>query len=178
MHALIVYESMYGNTRSVAEAIGAGLKGAGASVTIAHAARVTAVQTAAADVVVVGGPTHAWSMTRPSTRRGAVDAARKSPEGNRHIEQDADVRGLREWIADVSGHASVKRFAAFDTRRRVPLGLSGSAARAIDRSLRRLGWPRLQRPTGFYVTKSDELEPDQLTRARAWGAELATAAGP
>ena len=82
-----------------------GLKGSGASVTIAHAARVTAVQTAAADLVVVGGPTHGWSMTRPSTRRGAVDAARKSPEGNRHVEQDADVRGLREWIADVTGHA-------------------------------------------------------------------------
>jgi len=178
MHALIIYESMYGNTRAVAEAIGAGLKGSGASVTIAHAGQVTAVQTAAADLVVVGGPTHAWSMTRPSTRRGAIDAAQKSSGHDRRLEQDADVNGLREWISDVSGHAAVKPFAAFDTRRRAPLGLSGSAARAIDRKLRRLGWPRVQGPVGFYVTKSDELEPDELTRARAWGAELATATGP
>jgi hypothetical protein len=175
MHALIVYESMYGNTRAVAEAIGAGLRGNNASVTIAHAARVTAVQTAAADLIIVGGPTHAWSMTRPSTRRGAVNAAHKSSGHNRRVEQDADVKGLREWIGDVAGHAVVKPFAAFDTRRRAPLGLSGSAARAIDRKLRRLGWPRSQQPVSFYVTKSDELEPDELAHARTWGAELAAA---
>ena len=178
MHVLIVYESMYGNTRAVAEAIGAGIKGSGASVTVAHAARVTAVQTAAADLIVLGGPTHAWSMTRPSTRRGAVDAAHKSAGHARRLDQDADVTGLREWIAEVSGHSAVKPFAAFDTRRRAPLGLSGSAARAVDRKLRRLGWPRMHRPVGFYVTKSDELEPDELARARAWGADLAATAGP
>jgi len=177
VHALIIYESMYGNTRAVAEAIGAGLKDSGASVTIAHAARVTAVQTAAADLVVVGGPTHAWGMTRPSTRRSAVDAAHKSSGHDRPLEEDAAGKGLREWIADVSGHAAVKPFVAFDTRRRAPLGLSGSAARTIDRHLRRLGWPRIQRPVNFYVTKSDELEPEELARARAWGEKLATAAG-
>lgn len=174
MHVLIVYESMYGNTKAIAEAVAAGLKVSGASVTVARAADATAVQTAAADLVVVGAPTHAWSMPRPSTRRSAVDAAHRSTGHGRRVEQDADVTGLREWITDVSGHAAVKPFAAFDTRRRAPLGLSGSAARAIDRKLRRLGWPRAQRPVDFYVTKADELESDELDRARAWGGELAT----
>lgn len=176
MHALVAYESMYGNTRSVAEAIGDGLKSTGATVTISHIARVTEAQAAAADLVVVGGPTHAWSMARPSTRRGAVDAARKSPHRDLRVEQEPDVRGLREWIADTAAHPVLKPFAAFDTRRRAPLGLSGSAARAADRGLRRLGWPRVLAPEGFYVTKSDQLEPDEVARARAWGAKLASTA--
>jgi hypothetical protein len=172
VHALIIYESMYGNTRAVAEEVATGMRSAGASVTTVHASDAAVGQTAAADLVVVGGPTHAWSMPRPSTRRGAVDAKRKSPDTDRHLETGAEKSGLREWIEQLPAHDVVKPFAAFDTRRRAPLGLSGSAAKAVDRRLRRHGWRRARAPQGFYVTKTDQLEPDALARARSWGTEL------
>ena len=173
MHALVVYESMYGNTKQIADAIAAGLNDGGADSTVVPAAQVTAAQTATADLVVAGGPTHAWSMSRPSTRRTAVQVVRKSPGGGLKVIQGAEGSGMREWIAGLAGQHVVKSFAAFDTRRHAPLGLSGSAARAIDRRLRKLGWRRAHHAQGFFVTKDDQLEPEEVARAHGWGAELA-----
>lgn len=173
MRALIVYESMYGNTKKIAEAIADGLLKGGADATVVTAADVSADQTAAADLVVAGGPTHGWSMSRPATRRSAVEVVRKAPGGALQVREGADGTGLREWIAGLAAQHLVKSFAAFDTRRHAPLGLSGSAARAIDRRLRRLGWRSARQPQGFYVTKADQLEPDEEARARGWGSELA-----
>ena len=64
MRAVIVYESMYGNTRAVAETVAAELGGSAVSV-----ADASADDLAGADLLVVGAPTHAWNMSRPSTRR-------------------------------------------------------------------------------------------------------------
>ncbi len=174
MHALVVYESMFGNTRTIADAIAEGLHAGGADTAVVAASQVTAAQVATTDLVVVGGPTHAWSMSRPSSRRNAVEVVRKSPGGGLKMTQGADAPGVREWIASLPAQQVVKSFAAFDTRRRVPLGLSGSAARAIDRRLRRLGWRQTRHPQGFYVTKSNQLEPEEQARARGWGTDLAS----
>ena len=84
MRAVVVYESMYGNTHLIADAIGAGLE-------TAFDVRVVAVSQAAteviadADLVVVGGPTHAHGMSRATTRRAAVQAADK-PVGGLTVE--------------------------------------------------------------------------------------------
>ena len=67
MRAVVVYESMYGNTRAVAEAIGEGMR------TI-HDVVVVPVGKAGPDVLdgaqilVVGGPTHVHGMSRPRSR--------------------------------------------------------------------------------------------------------------
>ena len=173
MHALVVYESMYGNTRKVATAVADGLS-AGATVSTARAKAVTADDVAAADLVVVGGPTHAWTMSRPATRRGAVEATHKPKGSTLVVEDGAQDAGLREWIAALPRHGAAKQFATFDTRRRAPLGLSGSAAHAARRRLIQRGWHSVRPPQAFYVTKSDQLEPGELAHARAWGEALLT----
>ncbi|GEP27158.1 MULTISPECIES: flavodoxin family protein [Cryobacterium] len=95
MRALIVYESMYGNTRLVAEAIGRGL--APAEVILVPAVRNTVVDLSQVDLLPVGGPTHLHGLSRPSTRQGAIDAA-VTPQRTLHLEADAAGRGVQEWF--------------------------------------------------------------------------------
>ena len=77
MRALVVYESMFGNTQAIADAVADGL---------AARVRVDAVEVGAAPTVVgddvvllvVGGPTHAFGMSRQATRQ---DAGRQAERG-------------------------------------------------------------------------------------------------
>jgi len=79
MRAVIVYESMFGNTRRIAESIADGLAWEDVEVIgVTHAGQEALGGT---DLLVVGGPTHAWSMSRPSTRKGAPEYVRKSEGG-------------------------------------------------------------------------------------------------
>jgi flavodoxin len=66
MRAVVVYESMYGNTHQVAEAIGAGLGGA-FEVSVVPVSKAGPAVLADADLVVVGGPTHLHAMSRAAT---------------------------------------------------------------------------------------------------------------
>jgi flavodoxin len=177
VRALVVYESMYGNTRAIAHAVAQGLA-ASADVRTTRATDVRPENVADADLLVVGGPTHAWSMSRPSTRRGAVKAA-AAPGVRLVVEDQADGLGLRDWLARLqpAPSGSGKRYATFDTRRRVRYGLAGSAARAAGAKLKRLGYRPAARSMGFFVTRSGQLEVGELDRARAWGTELATKPG-
>ena len=70
MNALVVYESLYGNTARIAEAIGSGLAGAGLVVTVAGLGSGSVDGTAIeeADLLVVGGPTHAHVLSSASSR--------------------------------------------------------------------------------------------------------------
>jgi hypothetical protein len=172
MRALVVYESMYGNTRAIAEAIADGL----ATSAVAAACRVGTVepdQLHGLDLLVVGGPTHAWSLSRPSTRESAAQAAAK-PASGLTLEPDATGPGLREWVQDVGQWREPHtRVVCFDTRMRAPMGFSGSAGRALARRLRRSGWPVHTAVEGFVVTKRNELVEGELARAHAWGEHLA-----
>ena len=64
MNALIVYESMFGNTRRLAEAITDALRTTGVNATIAPA-HAAPVDLSDYRLVVVGAPTHAHSLPRP-----------------------------------------------------------------------------------------------------------------
>lgn len=177
MRALVIYESMYGNTHAIADAIATGLADRGAAVVLRRVCDANLDDRQGADLVVVGGPTHAWSMSRPSTRHGAVEAASR-PGKHVMLEEHAEDRGLREWIDDVARDRPYRSalIATFDTRRRVKLGLAGSAARAAARRLVALGWTLAVPAESFYVTVDEQLEPGELDRARAWGAQLAAQA--
>ncbi len=70
MRAVVVYESMYGNTHHVAEAIGSGLA-EGFDVAVVPVAEAGQEMIDDADLVIVGGPTHAHGMSRESTRQEA-----------------------------------------------------------------------------------------------------------
>ena len=68
MRALVVYESMYGNTHTVAVSIAAGLS-TRHDVTLVPVTRTTPELVAAADLLVVGGPTHMHRMSTAASRR-------------------------------------------------------------------------------------------------------------
>jgi hypothetical protein len=175
MTTLVAYESMYGNTRLIAEAIGRGLAAelGDPAVSVRHITDVDTARLARVDLLVVGGPTHAWSMSRPSTRKGAAERAAK-PNSGLTVERTGSGDGIREWVAGLPATAALPpNIAAFDTRMHAPLGLSGAASKALARRLRRSGVRCAAQPMGFYVTKKNVLEPGESARAEAWGKQLA-----
>ncbi|HCU97040.1 MAG TPA: flavodoxin [Actinobacteria bacterium] len=169
MRAVVVYESMYGNTHQVADAIGAGLRTA-FDVSVVPVSEVSPAVLADADLVVVGGPTHAHGMSRAGTRKSAVQAADKPVSGVK-LEPDALGPGLREWFGSL-GRYSVKA-AAFDTRMHGPAALTGRASKGVTRLLRAHGFDVVAEPESFLVTRQERLEPEETTRARDWGTKLA-----
>lgn len=170
MRAAVVYESMYGNTRAIAEAICAGLTAEGGEAEPIRAVRVVPDELRDLDLLILGAPTHAWGLSRTSTRRSAADAAVK-PESRLALEPDATGPGMREWLA--ADCRMPARVAVFDTRMHAPMGLSGSAARRIRAALRRRGVHDLERLESFYVSRHNSLVDGELDRARRWGQQLA-----
>ena len=172
MRALVVYESVYGNTRTVAEAIAEGLDSLGLVETK------SVYDTADSDpdevdLLVVGGPTHMHGLTSSLSRRLAIQAGE---EDGVEIEPGArNQRGLRQWLAERSGEG--RKAAAFDTRLDRSPALTGVAARGIARRLHGGGYELVAKPESFLVEDAEgPLAPGELERARAWGAKLAATA--
>ena len=171
MRALVVYESMYGNTRLIAEAIGDGLR-EDLDTDVTSLRSVSSDVVRHADLLVVGGPTHAHGMSHASTRQAAADALSK-PDSDLVLDPDAAGDGVREWFESLEPLTA--RAAAFDTRVDMSALLSGRASKGIAKQLRRLGCDLVVEPQSFLVTKDTHLEPDEESRARAWGKRLAGA---
>ena len=169
MRAVIVYESMYGNTHQVAEAIGAGL-GTAFEVSVIPVADVSPAALDGADLVVVGGPTHVHGMSRAATRKSAVEAADK-PVSPLTVEPGALGPGLRDWFGSLGRYSA--RAAAFDTRLDAPAAFTGRASKGVAHALRAHGFDLIAAPESFLVTKQNLLEPEEADRARDWGAGLA-----
>ena len=174
MRAMVVYESMYGNTRRVADAVGAGLA-AGFDVRVVPVSEASTAVLAGADLVVVGGPTHVHGMSRASTRKAADDAASKPGNGLR-AGPGVLGPGLREWFGSL-GECQA-RAAAFDTRMHGPAVFTGRASRRMARQLRAHGCVVVAKPASFLVRRGNQLEPEETARARAWGARLAAGITP
>jgi hypothetical protein len=162
--ALVVFESMFGNTRKIAEAIAEGLR-TGMAADLAEVGSAPVVLDPEVDLLVVGGPTHAFSMSRQSTR---ADAGRQGAD-----EPAAAGIGLREWVEQVAAGGARPPVAAFDTKVIRPR-LPGSAARAARNSLRRAGFRPVAPAENFYVHGTPgPLVDGEPARARAWGEQLA-----
>jgi len=169
MRAVVVYESMYGNTHLIAKAIGDGLAAA-YQVEVVPVDRADQHLLEHVDLVVVGGPTHAHGMSRAATREAAATEAHK-PDSELTLDPDAEGPGLRDWFTALPTlHAKA---AAFDTRADLPAMLTGRASKGIGKRLRQNGLDLVAKPESFLVTKDNHLEPDETTRARAWGRQLA-----
>ncbi|HEV7535890.1 MAG TPA: flavodoxin domain-containing protein [Acidimicrobiia bacterium] len=169
MRTVVVYESMYGNTRMVAEAIGEGLRPVH-DVVVVPVAQAGPEVLDGAHLLVVGGPTHVHGMSRPLSRQAATELAHK-PGSTVVLENGADGPGVREWLASL-GHLNVLA-AAFDTRAHGPAALTGRASKGISRELSSLGAHLVARPESFLVTKENSLETGEVARARRWGQLLA-----
>ena len=169
VRAAIVYESMFGATRAVAEAVADGLAEC-AHVSLLRVADADPGALDGVDLLVVGAPTHVHGMSRPSTRKAAGEQAGK-PGSRVVLESGADAgTGIREWLASV-GQLDLAA-AAFDTRLKGPSVFTGRASRPIRRRLARHGAHVVVHPESFLVDTSGTLLPGETDRARAWAKQL------
>ena len=168
MKALVVYESMFGNSELVARAVGEGLGERTETVVRDVATAPPGEVPDGIDLLVVGGPTHAFSMSRPTTREDAVRQGAGQGAG-----QGLVSRGLREWLGALPPDLQGLSAAAFDTRVSRVRRLPGSAARSATRVLRRHRAELLAPPESFFVDDvAGPIGDDELARARAWGERL------
>jgi menaquinone-dependent protoporphyrinogen IX oxidase len=174
MRALVIYESMYGNTHTIADAIADGL-GTNGDVTVVPVKDLANDLVERADLLVIGSPTHVHGMTRSKTREAAVEAAHK-PDADLELDAELDTHapGLREWFDTMGPMPKVA--AAFDTRIDLPVAITGHAAKGIAHRLRKHGATLLDEPTSFFVTKDNHLEAGEAANAREWGRRLGAAA--
>jgi hypothetical protein len=150
----------------VADAIAAGAEATGAEVGVTPVADAPHEIDPAVTLLVVGGPTHAFSMTRPKTRAEAHTKYGAPP---------GDDSGIREWIDHASPRPDLP-VVTFDTRVQVKW-VPGSAAKSAASSLKGHGFGHAQRgPTFFVEGVEGPLVAGELDRARAWGADLAARA--
>ena len=169
--AVVVYESVFGDARTIARAIAEGLA---SHLDVDVVAAKDAPHQLGSDVrlLVVGGPNHALGMPRPATRAGAVKD---------YGAEIADTStGLHEWLdrVQVSGGLSG---AAFDTRMDHPKLITAMdhAARTEEKLLHRLGVTLAAPAEHFHVVDAKgPLAVGEEDRARLWGqaiAEIVTA---
>jgi flavodoxin len=150
-NVLIVYDSVFGNTEKVAQAMGQALEPLG-EVQVLRVSEVQSGQLTGVNVLIVGSPTRAFSPT-PASKK------------------------LLEGIPD-GGLEGVK-VAAFDTRINVEekgpaflkfmVKLFGYAAKPLAKRLQRKGGQLVIDPEGFYVEDTEgPLAERELDRAAAW----------
>lgn len=160
MQAIVVFESLWGNTQAVAMSIAHALED---RMTVNLVSSDDAPESVSEyDLVVVGGPTHAFSMSRPATREGA------KKDGAPHVPS----HGIREWIAALEPVTRQIPAAAFDTRVDAPR-LPGSAAKAARHELRTLGFDVSTKAHTFHVHGYEgPLVDGELERAVDWAQTL------
>jgi hypothetical protein len=118
------------------------------------------------ELLVVGGPTHAFSMSRQSTREDAVKQGAQATSST----------GLREWLEALPHRAGTATVTTFDTRVKSARHLPGSAARSAARTARRHGFTHVEQGESFYVDGVEgPLVSGETERARDWGRRVAHA---
>lgn len=173
MRTLVVYESMFGNTHTVAERIADGLRGAGEARAV-PVGDATPDVVAGADLLVVGGPTHVHGMASARSHEAAHEQAGR-PGSDLVLDPDAEGPTLREWFDGLTLPEGI-RAAAFDTRVHASPALTGRASKGIAKRLERHGAAMVAEGESFFVTKENHLADGEEARAEAWGASLAAPA--
>jgi flavodoxin len=164
--ALVVYESVFGDARTIAHAIADGLS---TSIPADVLAATEAPAEISPDVglLVVGGPNHAFGMPRPSTREGAMK------QYGAHIPDTGT--GLHEWLENVRVTHSRISAAAFDTRGsgHPMLAKLDHAAKTEEKILGKLGTQVIAPAEHFFVADAKgPLVEGEEDRARRWGQTL------
>lgn len=153
---IIVYDSIYGNTAEIAEAMASELRSAN-NVTSMAVQNARDLNLSGVDLLIVGSPTRGFHATP----------------------QIAEfLAGLRSIPKDIAGAAFDTRL-DLDTVHPVPLrwvmGVGGYASMRIAAAMESLGIPMRGSPTGFYVLGAEgPLKEGEIQRARAWAADLAS----
>ena len=155
MKALVVYDSFFGNTEKIAQAVADALS-QHMEAQVVRVVQADPRALSALDVLVVGSPTRAFS---PSPEIKKILAA--IPSGG--------LRGVRAAAFDT-------RIAIEDTNSgflRFMVGLFGYAAEPIAARLLKKGAQAGAQPAGFFVNGSEgPLKEGELERAAAWARQL------
>ncbi len=145
MNALVVFDSQYGNTERIAQAIAEALRASGQ----ARTARISAMgpgELQGIDMLIIGSPTQGWRPTAPTQSF------------------------LRSLSADRLRGVNVT---CFDTRFQKPHWLTGSAANVMGKRLHDLGVPLIAPPESFFVRDTEgPLYAGELERAADWARAL------
>lgn len=155
MKALVIYDSFYGNTEKVAQAIGQALASRG-EVQVLRVSDVTPEHLGGLDLLVVGSPTRAF---------------RPSPATTRFL------KGLpRDGLHGVRVAGFDTRISVADTKSgflKVMVRLFGYAAEPISARLEKKGGTVAAPPAGFIVLGTEgPLKEGELDRASEWTAAL------
>ena len=150
MRTLVVYDSLHGNTKTIAQAIGDAIPG---GVEVLHVGEAKASGLEAYDLLVVGAPTH---------------GASPSPDAQNFLDQ-IQARAL-EGI-QVAGFDT----RLTDTRLAYKLILMfGTAAPKISKALESKGGTVVGQPAGFFVMGGEgPLRDGEVERAAEWAKGLA-----
>jgi flavodoxin len=170
MKTVVIYESMYGNTKSIAEAIAQGLRESG-DVLFGSCDEISPDEVKGADLIVAGGPTHAHGMARPD----AHEAVAKMPARNKYPPVLPGKESLRGWLERLP--ESDQKAATFDTRFEKPKWLTGSAATKIARRLERKGYSIVGVESFFVEHSGGPLADGEVDRAAEWGRTLPNETG-
>jgi flavodoxin len=145
MKTMVVYDSLYGNTKTIAQTVGDALPG---EVEVLHVGKAPVSGFEAYELLVVGAPTH---------------GARPSPDAKKYLDQIPAfaLKGMK--------------VASFDTRMTNRLiTLFGVAAPKIAKELKAKGGTLVGSPEGFYVTGGEgPLKEGEVEHAAAWAKGLA-----
>jgi hypothetical protein len=165
MKAIVVYESLWGNTAAIARAIAEGL---GPEARALSTAEATAAEIAGAGLIVAGAPVMAFSLPTEQIRQNQARNPGKAPP------PDMSHPSMRAWLGALP--AAQGRFAAFETAFRWS---PGGATGGITRGMEHAGYRQVAKRQRFIVTKGgrEALRPGEVEKARAWGAELARTTG-
>jgi hypothetical protein len=165
MKAIVVYESLWGNTATIARAIAAGL---GPDVPALSTGEATRNLVAGADLIVAGSPVHDFSLPSERSRERVRMSSDEAP-GPAELSQPT----LRSWLQLLPAGAAFG--AAFDTQVRDPFG---NAAPAIAHLLDQAGYRVIAPPEKFIVSgKYGPLRRGEIERARIWGHRLIESLG-
>lgn len=164
MRALVVYESSFGNTGQVAQAVCEGMRRRLPDVALRDVASAPRRLPPELELLVVGAPTQAFGMSRPRTRE---DAQRQAG-----VELPSPGIGVREWLRELEPPERPVHAATFDTRIHTP-HVPGSAAVGAWRMLRRDGFHVSAEAESFWVLGiRGPLREGEIERARSWGTSL------
>ena len=161
MKALVVYDSVYGNTEKIARAIGEALA-AGAEVDVLRVGEVKPAQLAGLNLLVAGSPTHG-SMASPAMKAWLKALAPNS------------LRGVKVTAFDT-------RVAASEVKSRIAavfIRLFGYAAEPIGGSLAKRGGKLILPAEGFRVKDTEgPLDEGEIERVAVWAQQILAAARP
>jgi hypothetical protein len=161
MKAVVVYESLWGNTAAIAQAIAEGL---GPEARALSTAEAVGAAIAGVDLIVAGAPLLGFRLPDDNMRHNIATNPGRAP-----TPPNLAHPSMRAWLAALPKGRG--RAAAFETR----LWWSpGGATGAIEQGLAQAGYDSAAKSQRFIVKGAyGPLRSGELERARQWGAQLA-----